>query len=239
MKLLLSSLLLASLCALSSWSVSSPDTPAVTQSPDVSVVEGGTVNISCCWTREFERVRVQWLKNQTDIKNETFNMKKRSRGSLPEETSNCSNLTFMNVTREDSGRYICMMILEIPVLTRIGGNGTVITVTARDNTEDNTEDYTEGGGHPVSTSNLTLTAVIITLAVVAPLLLIALVCFCSLRRRQVQAARVIYEVPHIDSEEVEMDKHSTGSSRGSTQWCQVPVYESVDYFERVETKESG
>ncbi|KAK9524492.1 hypothetical protein VZT92_016883 [Zoarces viviparus] len=149
MKLLLSSLILASFYACSS--VSSPDTPAVTQSPDVSVVEGGTVNISCCWTPEFQRVIVQWLKNQTDIKNETFNMKNLSRGSLPEETSNCSNLTFTNVTREVSGRYICMVIVDLPVLTKVEGNCTVITVTARDNTEDNTEanteDYTEGGSH--------------------------------------------------------------------------------------------
>ncbi|GLD64072.1 uncharacterized protein AKAME5_001563500, partial [Lates japonicus] len=53
-----------------------------------------------------------------------------------------------------------------------------------------------------------------------------------------QTARVIYEVPHIDSEVAEMDKHSTNSSTGSTEWCQVPVYESCDYFERVQTKES-
>lgn len=35
------------------------------------------------------------------------------------------------------------------------------------------------------------------------------------------AARVIYEVPHIDSEEADMDKHSTSSSRGSSQWVSV------------------
>ncbi|XP_031707390.1 uncharacterized protein LOC116385800 [Anarrhichthys ocellatus] len=232
MKLLLSSVLLASLCALSSWSVSSPGRPAVTQSADVSVVEGETVNISCCWTPEFERLRVQWLENQTDMKKILY-LKNLSHGSLPEETSDCSNLTITNVTREDSGRYICKVTVDIPVLTVVEGNGTVITVTARDNTKDNT-----AGG---SINNLSLTPVIIPLAVVAPLLLIALVCFCSLRRRQgsVQAARVIYEVPHINSEVVEMDKHSTGSSTGSSQWCQVPVYESFDYFEHVETKESG
>ncbi|XP_034413385.1 uncharacterized protein LOC117747948 isoform X1 [Cyclopterus lumpus] len=214
MKLLLSSLLLASLCALSSWSVSSPGTPAVTQSHDVSVEEGGTVDMSCCWTPNFDRVRVYWLKNQTAIKDDIIN------------SSNCSNLTVPNVSREDSGRYICNVTVEIPYLAIVVGNGIVIIVTARDETEDNT-----AGG-------LLQSPVIIPLAVVAPLLLIALVCFCFLRRRQAQAARVIYEVPHINSEEAEMDKHSTSSSRGSSQWCQVPVYESCDYFERVENKES-
>ncbi|KAK5848635.1 hypothetical protein PBY51_006232 [Eleginops maclovinus] len=86
--------------------------------------------------------------------------------------------------------------------------------------------------------NDTNTSLITSLAVMTPLLLITLVCFCCMLRRQERAAMVIYEVPHIDSEEVEMDKHSTSSSRGSSQWCQVPVYESFDYFERVENKES-
>ncbi|XP_074480137.1 uncharacterized protein LOC141760924 isoform X2 [Sebastes fasciatus] len=225
MKLLLSSLLLSSLCALSSWSVSS--TP-VTQSPDVSVMEGETVSITCCWTLEYEKIRLIWLKNQTKMKTEIFDLMNHSKeDSLQNKTSHCSNLTFTNVTREDSERYICRVTVEIPGLTEVQGYGTVITVTARDNTADNKA----GGSSP-------LFPVIICLAVVAPLLLITLLCFCSLRRRRARAAMVIYEVPHIDSEEVEMDKHSTSSSRGSSQWCQVQVYESVDYFERVQTKES-
>ncbi|KAF1380395.1 hypothetical protein PFLUV_G00163260, partial [Perca fluviatilis] len=230
MKLLLSSLLLASLCALSSWSVSS-DTLVVTQTPDVFVMEGGAVNITCCWTRQFERVGVQWLnhKNKTSIiQTEIFIWTNSSQGSLQKETSNCSHLIFTNVTREDSGRYICKVSLEIPLLIVVSGNGTVITVSDKTSTKDSAAE----GGLPLP--------VLISLAVVAPLLLITLACFCTLRRIQgSQAARVIYEVPHIDSEEVEMDKHSTGSSRGSSQWCQVPVYESFDYFERVQTKESG
>ncbi|XP_037614004.1 uncharacterized protein LOC119481296 isoform X4 [Sebastes umbrosus] len=222
MKLLLSSLLLASLCAIPSRSVSS--TP-VTQSHDVSVMEGETVTITCCWTPEFGRIRLIWLKNQTKIENETFILKNLSQGdSLQNETSHCSNLTFTNITIEDSGRYICKVTVEIPLYKMVEGNGTVITVTARDNT--------------AGASSRLPFPVIICLAVVAPLLLITLLCFYSLRRRRAQAARVIYEVPHIDSEEVEMDKHSTSSSRGSSQWCQVQVYESVDYFERVQTKES-
>ncbi|XP_028420092.1 uncharacterized protein LOC114545777 [Perca flavescens] len=233
MKLLLSSLLLASLCALSSWSVSSSDTLVVTQTPDVSVMEGGAVNITCCWTRQLEQVRVQWLNhiNETAIiQNKIFSWTNQSEGSLQKETSNCSHLIFTNVTREDSGRYICKVSVEIPLLRVVSGNGTVITVRHKPSIEDNTA---EG-----STSDLPL-PVLISLAVVALLLLITLACFCTLRRiKGSQAARVIYEVPHIDSEEVEMDKHSTGSSRGSSQWCQVPVYESFDYFERVQTKES-
>ncbi|KAI9522234.1 hypothetical protein NQZ68_038107 [Dissostichus eleginoides] len=224
MKLLLCSLLLASHCALSSRSVSS-GTSDVTQSPDFSVKEGETVNITCCWTLEFEQFRVNWVKHDTHFG--SFNLKNLTQGSPQKETSKCSNLTLINVTREDSGTYKCKVIGEIPVLSSYEGNGTVITVI--DNTQDNST-----GEHQGSPSR----SVIICLAVVTPLLLITLLCFCCLRRRQARTARVIHEVPHIDSEEVEMDKHSTSSSTGSSQWCQVPVYESFDYFERVENKES-
>ncbi|CAL8377451.1 unnamed protein product [Gadus morhua 'NCC'] len=68
---------------------------------------------------------------------------------------------------------------------------------------------------------------------------VALICLWKLQRRRGldRAARVIYEVPHEDSE---VDGTSTSSSKGSSQWCQVPVYESFDYFERVvESKGSG
>ncbi|XP_056431533.1 uncharacterized protein LOC130369941 isoform X2 [Gadus chalcogrammus] len=51
-----------------------------------------------------------------------------------------------------------------------------------------------------------------------------------------RAARVIYEVPHRDSE---VDGTSTSSPKGSSQWCQVPVYESFDYFERVVESKGG
>ncbi|XP_013872684.1 uncharacterized protein LOC106523706 [Austrofundulus limnaeus] len=226
MKLLLRSLLLSSLCALSSWSASSE--LVVTQSPDVSVSEGQTVNISCCWTGRQSRIGIIWLKNNKSIKNETI---KDQTSTSPEERAKiCSFLTFSNIMSKDSGSYTCRVFVEIPKLTLAKGNSTTITVTAGENT---TDDSATGKNHG-SPSKPSL-HVIISLAVVAPLFLMALVCFCSLQRKTGQAARVIYEVPHMDSVEADMDKHSTSSSRGSTQWCQVQLYDSLDYFERVET----
>ncbi|XP_042368361.1 tyrosine-protein phosphatase non-receptor type substrate 1-like isoform X3 [Plectropomus leopardus] len=142
MKLLLSSLLLASLRARSSWCVSSTGT-LVTQSPDVSVMEGDTVNITCCWTG-VTRLRVTWLKNETDNKTGNFSLKNCSQGPLIIQTSNCSYLTFMNVTTEDSGRYICKVTVEIPFFAEVEGNGTVITVTDRSNTKDDTAGDSRG-----------------------------------------------------------------------------------------------
>ncbi|CAK6965280.1 uncharacterized protein LOC122973901 isoform X2 [Scomber scombrus] len=233
MKLLLSSLLLASLCDLSSWSVSSTDTLVVTQTPHVSVMEGDPVNIDCCWTGTFERLKVNWLKNQTEIKNETIIISTNtSKGSPQKEDRTCSTLTFTNITRNDSDIYFCKVSVEIPSLIEAKGNGTVITVLDRGNKTDNKDEDSSAAGKKPSPT------MIIALAVVCPILFLTLVSFCILRRKRAIAARVIYEVPHIDSEVADVDKHSTTSSRGSTQWCQVPVYESIDYFEQTERKQS-
>ncbi|XP_071779614.2 uncharacterized protein LOC139930360 isoform X1 [Centroberyx gerrardi] len=238
MKLLLSSLLLASLSAPSSWSVLSENKFVVTQSPDVTIKEGETVQIDCCWNMDITKGRVNWLKNQTNIKETIFtaviNNNGQHQGSLKKEECNCSNLTFSNIMRNDSGRYICEVFVEIPQLNEAQGKGAVITVTARHNTTNQpTKDSPESKPVPLP--------VMVSLAVVAPLFLIAFICFWTLKRRRgsERAARVIYEVPHVDSEEAEVDGHSTNSSRGSSQWCQVVVYESFDYFERVEDKGSG
>ncbi|XP_038587569.1 titin homolog isoform X2 [Micropterus salmoides] len=131
MKLLLSGLFFTSL----SLSVSS-GTLVVTQSPDVSVMEGERVNITCCGTGG-SRMRISWLKNQTEIKTETFESKNYSQRSLRKESSGCSDLIFTNIKREDAGRYTCRMTVEIPLLKEAEGNGTFITVTDRDRSKIN------------------------------------------------------------------------------------------------------
>ncbi|XP_068612103.1 uncharacterized protein [Brachionichthys hirsutus] len=221
MKLLSSFFLL---CGLSSGSDSSW-TPVV-QTPDVSVREGGTVSLGCCWRVSFEEMTLKWLKNTTVVRTEKHHMT---------GTQNCSGLTLTEVTGDDAGTYVCMLTVAIPVFTEVWGNGSVVTVTAGDG---NTTNRTGGIQEEAHWTILRL-PVIIVLAVALPLLLIALTFFFARRWRRAKAAMVIYEVPHVDSEEADVDKHSTNSSRGSSQWCQVPMYESLDYFERVQTKGSG
>ncbi|XP_068164477.1 uncharacterized protein [Antennarius striatus] len=215
--------LLASLCGLSSWSASSRI--SLIQTPDLTIMEGANVSIGCCWTVTFKKVTLSWLKNDTCFKKDP---------SLMPDKQNCSFLTFTAITRDDSGTYVCMLTVLIPEFIEEKGNGSVITVIARDNTNNNkTRDRQSEPNRTIL-----LLPVIIPVAVVIPLVLIPLAYFCILRRKRAKAARVIYEVPHIDSEEAEMDQHST-SSRGSSQWCQVPMYESLDYFEHVQPKEVG
>ncbi|CAI5678024.1 unnamed protein product [Oreochromis niloticus] len=114
----------------------------VTQSPDVSVMEGETVSITCCWTRTFERFRVAWLKNQTIMKRETnANL---SPESLKKEAKTCSSLNISNIRTEDSGTYICKVTVEIPSLTVSKGNGTIIIVRGKTmNNNGNNNNHTD------------------------------------------------------------------------------------------------
>uniref|UniRef100_A0A7N8YCX0 Ig-like domain-containing protein n=1 Tax=Mastacembelus armatus TaxID=205130 RepID=A0A7N8YCX0_9TELE len=148
----------------------SSDTLVVTQISNVSVIEGGTVNISCCWTGsgESQRLRVIWLKNLTEIKNEAVNL---TSPPVKKERNDCWNLTFSSVTKEATGRYICRVTAEIPVLASANGSGTVLTVTSRGNT-------VTSGATDIQTP------IIAAVTVMALLLLLTLTCYCSLRRKQ-------------------------------------------------------
>ncbi|XP_077357506.1 uncharacterized protein LOC144004280 [Festucalex cinctus] len=272
MKCLLSCLLLASNCALSSWS----DATALqlSQSADINVLESQNVNISCCWTGNYPRVRVEWNKNKTTYKVYYYQFQicqpaqprlasnqsrvypaycpkpagigsstpanlvrnKRSRKwmdgqpALQKVSKTCVSLVWANITTEDSGHYVCQAKADIPTLMTGRGNGTVVTVT-RQRSDGIAEEDKPGSPLWVPLG--------ISLALVALLLLSALACIFKLRQRK-RVSRVIYESPHLDSDDADMDKRSSGnSSAGSSQWCQVVVYESVDYFDRVEKKQSG
>uniref|UniRef100_A0A3B5R373 Ig-like domain-containing protein n=1 Tax=Xiphophorus maculatus TaxID=8083 RepID=A0A3B5R373_XIPMA len=109
----------------------SSDALVVTQSPDVSVQEGETGSITCCWNGTAERVGIKWLKNQTLIENKT--VINQTTGSKNEQKNKCSVLIIENMTTGDSGKYICKVSVEIPRLDVVEGKGTTITVTAREN----------------------------------------------------------------------------------------------------------
>lgn len=106
--------------------------PPVTQTPGFSVVEEGeTVRINCCWTVDFEMMTLIWLKDGASIKSERH-----------QRPSRCSDLTFRQVTRNDTGTYICKLTVEAPKYATHEGNATVITIMTRDNTNNSNT----GGG---------------------------------------------------------------------------------------------
>lgn len=100
--------------------------------------EGETVSISCCWKRMDERVGIKWMKNKTTINNKTI--RNQSGGSLTGQKESCSILTISKVTSRDAGIYICKVSVELPKLNEAEGNGTNITVTARENTTNSSAD---------------------------------------------------------------------------------------------------
>ncbi|XP_038851361.1 uncharacterized protein LOC120049199 [Salvelinus namaycush] len=232
MKHLLVWLLLSSLCSLSSWGIS--DTLVVIQSPhNVTVTEGDTVQIQCCWNTNVSRATVNLHKEgHTEIKYNSLlvnNSQCHDRASQQTVACNCSNWTISNLTRNDMGTYLCKVTIEIPSFIESVGNGTRITVTSQNTTNN---DSSEG--------NLPqLLPIMIPLAVL-PLFLIALICLYRARKRHQggapdRATRVIHEAPNHEDEELKMEEleeaaNQSSSSRGSTQWCQVQVYESLDYM---------
>ncbi|XP_028998969.1 uncharacterized protein LOC114851354 isoform X2 [Betta splendens] len=128
-------LLLVCLLAYGSWGV--PDKLVVTQTPAVSVTEWGAANISCCWTGTFDRLSVIWLKNETQFDSEIV---------LSKPDVHCTVLSFRKITRKQSGTYICSVTLVIPFYEKAEGNGTVVTVLAREDPEDSRDADSDRSG---------------------------------------------------------------------------------------------
>ena len=108
----------------------------VTQSPrEVTVKEGTTVHIHCCWNLDIIRANVVWKKKNKCIDSTSFSIRDSVISKQCQEQAqhhgacNCSNLILSNITVNDSGLYICQVTIDIPVLVQSDGNGTSITVT--------------------------------------------------------------------------------------------------------------
>ncbi|XP_030205764.1 uncharacterized protein LOC115538239 isoform X1 [Gadus morhua] len=211
------------------------------ETADVRVSEGDSVTLHCCLRAvNPKKYKVNWLENVGQILHQPTAVRYEGEGcGSALSTSNngacgCATLTLPNVTRNHAGRYVCKVTMDKPMLIQSLGNGTMITVTERRSPTNGTTQK-NSAKHPAMSF-----PVIVSLGIVmAAAFFVTLICLWKLRKRQGldRAARVIYEVPHEDSE---VDGTSTSSSKGSSQWCQVPVYESFDYFERVvESKGSG
>lgn len=110
----------------------------MSQTPDVSVLEGEKVKVYCCWGGRKSRVGVKWLINQTSVMNETVRF--QSEENPNGQANRCSFLIFQSITCKDSGRYICKVAVEIPKLIEVEGNGTSIMVIHREGTDHHTAD---------------------------------------------------------------------------------------------------
>ncbi|CAL8384163.1 unnamed protein product [Arctogadus glacialis] len=237
----LRTMLLLSLGPLLARETFTKDNIKLYEKADLEVSEGDSITLHCCLrATNPKKYRVNWLKNEDQPLRQTTGIRydREGCGSALSPSNNgtcgCATLTLPNLTRNHAGRYVCQVTKERPILIQSWGNGTMITVTERGSPTNGTTQKNSAKHAAMSFP------VIVSLGIVmAAAFFVTLICLWKLRKGQGldRAARVIYEVPHGDSE---VDGTSTSSSKGSSQWCQVPVYESFDYFERVvESKGSG
>jgi len=92
----------------------------VNQSPsNITVNEGDSAQISCCWKKKHENnVKVAWYINEIRL-------------GVKDQTQNCSTLHLTNILKNQTGHYVCEVIQDIPVLLKVKGNGTDLSVGVR------------------------------------------------------------------------------------------------------------
>ncbi|XP_065099971.1 uncharacterized protein [Paramisgurnus dabryanus] len=214
---------------------------SVNQSPNsITVNEGESAKISCCWTKTTFDFKVDWLKNEKKVSAESQVFQKSPVG-------NCTTLKITNITPNDTGEYVCKVIQDIPFLRQFNGSKTILTIKNKEQgtkTPTTTGNVTSSVQPPsiiknVESSHLTLP---LSLAAAVGLLTLCLIfTVCKMKNSCKKSDRVvIHQTPHSDGEEHENNESeelNSNSSRGSLQWYQVPVYWS--YFDVQRDKEEA
>ncbi|XP_051734638.1 uncharacterized protein LOC127504171 isoform X1 [Ctenopharyngodon idella] len=199
----------------------------------ITVYEGDSAQITCCWNKIGYSVKVAWYIKDTKLSG--VNEQRQEH-----QTQNCSTLHLTNILKNYTGHYVCEVTQDIPVLFKLNSTGTALSVIVRQLEKITTVSYsphitqTKDGtstASPSSPANLTLH---LSLAAAIGLVTVCLaLSVCKMRNSCKKTERVvIHQTPHSEGEEhehMEEEDGSTGSSRGSLQWYQVPVYWS--YFD--------
>ncbi|XP_056302354.1 uncharacterized protein LOC130214603 [Danio aesculapii] len=201
----------------------------VNQSPSsITVNEGESAQISCCWNTSTHSVKVVWYINETKLSDPKQELREH-------QIKSCSTLHLINILNNHTGHYVCEVTQDIPLLVKKNGTGTNVSVsicelnTTSDNDSDRSPDT-----KTTSTQNwLSDNILPLSLGSAIGLLTLCLAfSICKMRNCKKTERRVIHQTPHSEGEEhehMEEEEGSTGSSRGSLQWYQVPVYWS--YFD--------
>ncbi|KAL6491292.1 hypothetical protein MHYP_G00016370 [Metynnis hypsauchen] len=93
----------------------------LTQTPsELTVKEGGSVTIHCCWDKNITGVKVRWFKDDplTGVWSD-----ERLRTEIQR---NCSVLSIKNISDKETGLYICEVTRDVPVLDIRKGKGTAV-----------------------------------------------------------------------------------------------------------------
>ncbi|XP_077050362.1 uncharacterized protein LOC143699008 isoform X3 [Siphateles boraxobius] len=203
----------------------------VNQSPsNITVNEGDSAEITCCWKKlQKEKVKVAWYINETKHSGAKEKLQEH-------QTQNCSTLHLTNILKNHTGHYVCEVTQDIPTLLRVNGTGTDLSVSVRQLQKTTTVSPSSQTAQTISTSTIPASNAILPLSLAAAIVLVTLVLtfsLCKMRNSCKKSERVVIrQTPHSEGEEhehMEEEDGSTGSSRGSLQWYQVPVYWS--YFD--------
>ena len=110
------------------------------QTADLEVVEGDSSTLHCCWTgANHTQYRADWWKNEDTITHQLTALTNNwegcglDRSPVKNGTCSCVNLTLLNVTRNHTGRFVCKVIMNRPILIQFRGSGTMIIVRERRN----------------------------------------------------------------------------------------------------------
>ncbi|NP_001279065.1 uncharacterized LOC103181322 precursor [Callorhinchus milii] len=199
----------------------------ISQSPaEIEAVEGDSVTMTCSYKRDqkFESIRVEWTKESQLVLTGTssnLSLKSTDRFSQVIRESGAI-LTIKNINLNDTGLYLCNVIVEIPILLKVNGNGTKLTVQER------------------KEKNWSLVGCVV-LVVVIPI--IAVLYYKRRWKKHPETQVVSDAVNKINCEENRAEERNPESlsSRGSSQWMASTLYESIDYFavKEDENKESN
>ncbi|CAM4665490.1 unnamed protein product [Leuciscus chuanchicus] len=205
----------------------SPSNITVNQSPsNITVTEGDSAHITCCW-KKMPGHKVAWYINETKLSGVKDKLQEH-------QTQNCSTLHLTNILKNHTGRYVCEVTEDIPFLRHVNGTGTDLSVRVRQ--LQNTTTVSPSPQIIRTTTTTPAPESILPLSLAAAIILVTLcltLSLCKMRNSCKESERVVIrQTAHSDGEEhehMEEEDGSTGSSRGSLQWYQVPVYWS--YFD--------
>ncbi|XP_073697557.1 uncharacterized protein [Garra rufa] len=233
---LLFGLLLSCLCFRVTGSDEEEELSVIQSPSNITVNEGDSAQMSCCWNQIIHNVKIAWYINETKFP--------AVKQELQEQrTQNCSIINLTNILKNATGHYVCEVTQDIPFLKKEKGTATVISVNDRllENKTVTVSDSPQTTQTTHSASDPPLPILPLSLAASIGLLTLCLAfSVCKMRKSCKKSERVvIHQTPHSEGEEhenMEEEEGSTGSSRGSLQWYQVPVYWSYFDLRRGEDK---
>ncbi|XP_037401102.1 uncharacterized protein LOC108439995 isoform X4 [Pygocentrus nattereri] len=198
----------------------------VTQTPsELTVKEGGSVSVACCWDKNITGVKVKWFKDD-QLTGHWSDERLHS-----EIQGNCSVLSIKNIRNNETGLYICEVTRDVPKLDIRRGEGTAVKIQA-ENASESAQSPTTQTPALTSTQASSPELPVVVLSVSGALALIFLCVSLAVWRTCRKTERVVIrEGPPSEGDEPEVSEEddSSRNSRGSTQWYMVPVYES--YFD--------